>query len=109
MHPYWDHQLLPGINAFRKSKWTLIYTRHTVLQAAAEMVKDNGNEREDFFFTSLPGTLNSPVYKESPWAVSDIVESAIVAVLQDPHEEECPQSAGGTWLTSIHINQAIIH
>lgn len=41
-------------------------------------------------FTS---TLNGPIYKESPRAVSDIVEPAIMTVLQDPHEEECPQPA----------------
>ena len=35
-----------------------------------------------------------------------MVEPAIVTVLQDPHEEECPQPAGGeTRLTSVHINQ----
>lgn len=55
----------------------------------------------------LQSTLNSPVYKESPWTVSDIVEPAIMAVLQDPHEEESPQPAGSTCLTSIHINQTL--
>lgn len=35
-----------------------------------------------------------------------MVEPAIVTVLQDPHEEECPQPAGEeTRLTSVHINQ----
>lgn len=42
---------------------------------------------------SSKSTLNSPVYKERPWAVSDIVESAIVTVLQNPQEEERPQPA----------------
>lgn len=71
------------------------------------MVKDCGNERKAF--TSLPSTLNGPIYKESPWAVSDIVEPAIMTVLQDPHEKECPQPAERTWLASIHINQGITH
>lgn len=38
-------------------------------------------------------TLDSPVYEESPWAVSDTVEPAVVTVLQDPQEQECPQPA----------------
>lgn len=42
---------------------------------------------------SSESTLNSPVYKECPWAVSDIVEPAIVTVLQNPQEEEHPQPA----------------
>lgn len=54
-------------------------------------------------------TLNSPVYKEGAWAFSDIVEPAIMTVLQDPHEQESPKPAGRTWLTSTFINQGIIH
>lgn len=58
--------------------------------------------RDDF--TWLPSTLNSPVYKEGAWAFSDIVEPAIMTVLQDPHEQESPKPAGRTWLTSTLIN-----
>lgn len=71
------------------------------------MSEDFGNETKAW--TLFLNTLNSPVYKESPRAVSDIVEPAIMTVLQDPHEEESPQPAARTWLTSIHINQGIIH
>lgn len=60
-------------------------------------------------FTFLQDTLNSPVYEEGSWTVSDIVEPAVMAVLQDPHEEESAQPAGRTRLTSTHINQGIIH
>lgn len=42
---------------------------------------------------SSKSTLNSPVHEERPWAVSDIVEPAIVTVLQNPQEEERPQPA----------------
>lgn len=66
-------------------------------------------QQEEDIYTSLPSTLDSPIYKESPWAVSDIVKPAIMTVLQDPHEEECSQPAGRTWLTSTHINPGIIH
>lgn len=72
------------------------------LHVGAELVKDYSNEKR--VFTSLQSTLNTPIYKESPWAVSDIVEPAIMTVLQDPHEEECTQPADRTWLTSTHIN-----
>lgn len=86
----------------------MIYTRQPSLQLGAGLVKDFRNERTAS--ASLPSTLNSPVHKESPWVVSDIVEPAIMTVLQDPHEEECPQPAGRTWLTcTLHINQGIIH
>lgn len=70
-------------------------------ETGAELV-----QRKELIF---PSTLNCPVYKESPWAVSDFVEPAIVTVLQDPQEKECPQSEERTYLTSIHINQDIIH
>lgn len=45
-------------------------------------------------FRFLQDTLDSPVDKEGSWTVSDIVEPAIMAVLQDPHEEESAQPAG---------------
>lgn len=42
------------------------------------------------------GTLNGPVDEERPRAVSDAVEPAVVAVLQDPQEQERPQPAART-------------
>lgn len=72
-----------------------------------QLVKDSGNKKE--VFTLLPSTLNSPIHKECPRAVSNIVKPAIMTVLQDSHEEECPQPAEKTYLKSFHINQAIIH
>lgn len=53
-------------------------------------------------------TLNSPVYKESPWAVSDIVKPAIVTVLQDPEEEEGPQPAARPQVSAaLFINPSL--
>ena len=46
-------------------------------------------------------TLDAPVYEESPWAVSDVVEPAVLAVLQDTHEQECPQPAGRTMFQAV--------
>lgn len=42
----------------------------------------------------LQATLNGPVYEEGSWVVSDTVEPAVMAVLQDPHEEESAEPAG---------------
>lgn len=53
-------------------------------------------------------TLNGPVYKESPWAVSDIVKPAIMTVLQDPEEEVGPQPAARPQVSAaLLINPSI--
>lgn len=54
------------------------------------------------------GTLNGPVDEERPRAVSDVVEPAVMAVLQDPQEQERPQPAARPRV-SVHINQSITH
>lgn len=57
-----------------------------------KLTRDYFNTGATFRF--LQYTLNSPIYKEGSWTVSDIVEPAVMAVLQDPHEEERAQPAG---------------
>lgn len=82
----------------------MIYTRHPPVLLGAEGRRGRAcKERREL--TSVPSTLNGPVYEESPWAVSDIVEPAIVTVLQDPQEKKSPQSVERARLTSTSINQ----
>jgi len=44
----------------------------------------------------FPSTLNAPVYEEGSGLVPDVVEPSVLSVLQDTHEQECPQPAAGS-------------
>lgn len=106
----WEEQQkmnsVPHDDAYEATKQMVIYTRqHSTW--ALDSSRTPATTKKAFAW--LPGTLNGPVHKESPWAVSDIVEPAIMTVLQNPHEEERSQPADRTWLTHLHINQDIIH